>query len=191
MSARVAARLATSQDCGPEMGEAEYPRRKRDWRGEPATYRRCLPADRVVGPLNSRRRPSASNQFRHRPRRVHTQRPGLSTSDQAQRGQWREQPRRESGRSWNCGVQGTDDPDILALRAARCATCGPALVSQGAPMIARRRDWAHPMQQQPYCQVFELSWMDWLLVDRMPICWLSHGRRPCARTWSVSPTPVL
>ena len=48
---------------------------------------------------------------------------------------------RDDNRSWNCGVEGpTDDPEILALRALQQRNfLATLLLSQGVPMIARRR----------------------------------------------------
>ena len=47
----------------------------------------------------------------------------------------------DDNRSWNCGVEGpTDDPEILALRARQQRNLlATLLLSQGVPMLARRR----------------------------------------------------
>ena len=96
---------------------------------------------------HSGRRPVASDQLRHRPRRLHPERPGLLQRE-AQRGQRRgQQRRREPQPVWNCGVEGpTDDPEILELRAqqqrnfiatlllsARACRCCCTATSSAAP----------------------------------------------------------
>ena len=57
----------------------------------------------------------------------------------------------DDNRSWNCGVEGpTDDPEILALRERQQRNfLATLLLSQGVPMLARRRRVrAHAARQQ-------------------------------------------
>ncbi|MGO9181834.1 MAG: glycogen debranching enzyme, partial [Mycobacterium sp.] len=70
----------------------------------------------------------------------------------------------------NCGVEGpTDDPDILALRGRQMRNFWATLmVSQGTPMITHGDEIGRTQNgnNNVYCQDSEISWVDWLLVDK-------------------------
>ena len=112
------------------------------------------------------RRPVRQHQLRHRPRRLHPERPGQLRTE-TQRGQRREQPRRRQQQpvSWNCGVEGpTDEPEILALRARQKRNFLATLfLSQGVPMLLSGDELGRTQQgnNNAYCQDNEISWLDW------------------------------
>ena len=72
-------------------------------------------------------------------------------------------------RSWNCGVEGpTDDPQILALRAAqRRAMLATLLLSAGTPHLLGGDEIGRTQQgnNNAYCQDNPISWYDWDAVD--------------------------
>ena len=98
------------------------------WRGEPATLGEF--ASRLTGSSDlyeaTGRRPGASINFV-------TCHDGFTLADLVSYNEKHNEANGEDNRdgeshnrSWNCGVEGpTDDPEILALRAARCATSWP------------------------------------------------------------------
>ena len=76
----------------------------------------------------------------------------------------------DDNRAWNSGVEGpTDDPDVVALRAARRrALLATLLLSQGVPMLRHGDELGHSQRgnNNAYCQDNELSWLDWDGADR-------------------------
>ncbi|WP_322761033.1 glycogen debranching protein GlgX [Frankia sp. Cr2] len=76
----------------------------------------------------------------------------------------------DDNRSWNCGVEGpTDDPDVLALRAAQIRNFLTTLfLSQGVPMLVAGDEMGRTQHgnNNGYCQDNEISWLDWSLAER-------------------------
>src|SRR5690606_32943404 len=72
-------------------------------------------------------------------------------------------------RSWNCGAEGnTDDPDVLACRAAQQRNFPTTLLlSQGVPMLLGGDELGRSQggNNNAYCQDNEISWYDWGAVD--------------------------
>ena len=104
------------RDCGARL----LARRRSDAR------RVRLPVHRQLRSVRGHRAaPVREHQLHHRARRLHAARSRLATTRSTTRRTAKSNRDGEShNRSWNCGVEGpTDDPDVLALRAAgRCAT---------------------------------------------------------------------
>ncbi|QMU70553.1 glycogen debranching protein GlgX [Streptacidiphilus sp. P02-A3a] len=73
----------------------------------------------------------------------------------------------DDNRSWNCGAEGgTDDPDVLRLRARQQRNLlATLLLSQGVPMLAHGDELGRTQRgnNNAYCQDNELSWVDWSL----------------------------
>ena len=71
--------------------------------------------------------------------------------------------------SHNCGVEGeTDDPAVLAARAACSARCSPRCCSsQGTPMLLAGDEFGHTQRgnNNAYCQDNETTWLDWAAAD--------------------------
>lgn len=69
----------------------------------------------------------------------------------------------------NMGVEGpTDDPGILAARAARCrAMMASLLLSQGTPMILAGDEIGNSQDgnNNAYCQDSPIGWLDWARAD--------------------------
>ena len=142
------------------------------WRGEPATLGEF--ASRLTGSADlyesSARRPVASHQLRHRPRRVHPARPRVSYNEKHNEANGEDNTDGEShNRSWNCGVEGPTD-DASRPRAAPPAA---AQLHRDAVPLAGRADAAHGDElgrtqqgnNNGYCQDNELTWIDWQKVD--------------------------
>jgi glycogen operon protein len=74
-----------------------------------------------------------------------------------------------SGRSWNCGVEGpTDDAEINRLRRRQQRNFLATLfLSQGVPMLCAGDEYGRSQKgnNNAYCQDNELSWLAW---DRPP-----------------------
>ncbi|WP_131746435.1 glycogen debranching protein GlgX [Frankia sp. Cppng1_Ct_nod] len=75
----------------------------------------------------------------------------------------------DDNRSWNCGLEGpTDDPEVLALRAAQVRNFLTALfLSQGVPMLVAGDEMGRTQRgnNNGYCQDNEISWLDWSLAE--------------------------
>ncbi|MBI3924859.1 MAG: glycogen debranching protein GlgX [Armatimonadetes bacterium] len=76
----------------------------------------------------------------------------------------------EDNRSWNCGLEGpTDDPEMERLRNRQVKNfLTVTLVSMGVPMLLMGDEIRRTQQgnNNAYCQDYELSWMDWRLLER-------------------------
>ncbi len=83
----------------------------------------------------------------------------------------REQPRRESRRSWNCGVEGpTGEPRHLGTACRQMRNMWATLmVSQGTPMIAHGGEIGHAISDNNVCQ--DSNYLGWIghWWTRMPI----------------------
>ncbi len=68
-------------------------------------------------------------------------------------------------RSWNCGAEGgTDDPDVLRLRARQMRNfIATLMLSQGVPMISHGDEFARTQRgnNNAYCQDNEIAWVQW------------------------------
>ena len=75
----------------------------------------------------------------------------------------------DDNRSWNSGAEGpTDDPDVLAVRAARSrAMLATLLLSLGVPMLLGGDELGRSQagNNNAYCQDGPVSWYDWTAVD--------------------------
>ena len=131
-------------------------------------------ADRLLGSPqiygHKEREAEAERELRHVSRWVHAQRPRL-LRPQAQRGEWRRQPRwreRQPERNW--GVEGpTDDPAIERLRNRQVKNFLTAtMLSLGLPMISMGDEVRRTQRgnNNAYCQDNEISWFDWTLVEK-------------------------
>ncbi|MGZ5418122.1 MAG: glycogen debranching protein GlgX [Nocardioides sp.] len=141
------------------------------WRGESATLGEF--ASRLTGSSDlyehSGRKPIASINFV-------TAHDGFTMRDLVSYNEKRNDANGEGGadgeshnRSWNCGVEGgTDDADVLALRARQHRNfLVTLLTSQGVPMIAHGDELGRSQggNNNVYCQDNEIAWMDWDLED--------------------------
>ncbi|MGZ8735525.1 MAG: glycogen debranching protein GlgX [Nocardioides sp.] len=141
------------------------------WRGESATLGEF--ASRLTGSSDlyehSGRKPIASINFV-------TAHDGFTMRDLVSYNEKRNDANGEGGadgeshnRSWNCGVEGgTDDADVLALRARQHRNfLVTLLTSQGVPMIAHGDELGRSQggNNNVYCQDNEITWMDWDLED--------------------------
>lgn len=72
--------------------------------------------------------------------------------------------------SWNCGVEGeTDNPAIDALRNRQIKNFATLLMlSQGIPMMVMGDEVRRTQKgnNNAYCQDNEISWFDWILVEK-------------------------
>jgi glycogen operon protein len=76
----------------------------------------------------------------------------------------------DDNRSWNCGVEGpSDDPAVERLRARQIRNFHTLnLLSLGTPMILAGDEMRRTQlgNNNAYCQDNEISWLDWVLLDR-------------------------
>ncbi|SNQ51249.1 Glycogen operon protein GlgX homolog [Frankia canadensis] len=76
----------------------------------------------------------------------------------------------DDNRSWNCGAEGpTDDPQVLALRAAQTRNLlTTLLLSQGVPMLVAGDEMGRTQHgnNNAYCQDTPISWLDWADAER-------------------------
>lgn len=137
------------------------------WRGEPSTLGEF--ASRITGSsdlyANNDRRPTASINFV-------TAHDGFTLNDLVSYNEKHNMANGEDNRdgeshnrSWNCGVEGsTDDELILSLRARQHRNfLTTLLVSQGTPMISHGDEMGRGQKgnNNVYCQDNRLAWVDW------------------------------
>jgi len=75
----------------------------------------------------------------------------------------------DDNRSWNCGVEGPEDPAVEKLRNRQVKNFMAAtLLSLGLPMFVMGDEVRRTQQgnNNPYCQDNEVSWFDWSLVSK-------------------------
>ncbi len=141
------------------------------WRGQPATLGEF--ASRLTGSADlyehSGRRPVASINFV-------TAHDGFTLTDLVSYNEKHNEANGENNndgeshnRSWNCGVEGpTDDQVITALRTRqRRNFLATMLLSQGVPMISHGDEMGRTQQgnNNTYCQDSPVSWVDWAHQD--------------------------
>jgi isoamylase len=75
----------------------------------------------------------------------------------------------DDNRSWNCGVEGaTDDQVVLALRTQqRRNFLATLLLSEGVPLLLAGDELGRTQRgnNNAYCQDNEISWVDWSLIN--------------------------
>ena len=153
------------------------------WRGEPATLGEF--ASRLTGSSDlyeaTRSAPQRQHQLRHRPRRIHAQRPGV-LQRKTQRGQRRRQPRRGKPQPvvelWRRGSHRRPRHPGAALPADAQLLGHPDGQPGHADDRARRRDRAHPERQQQRLLPGLRIVLDGLVIGRQErrICWHSPAR---------------
>ncbi|MGH7763341.1 MAG: glycogen debranching protein GlgX, partial [Candidatus Dormibacteraceae bacterium] len=150
------------------------------WRGEPSTVAEL--ASRLTGSSDlyqsDTRRPAASINFV-------TAHDGFTLSDLVSYNEKHNEANGENNadgeshnRSWNCGVEGdTDDQMVVTCRAKQQRNFLATLfLSQGVPMLLAGDEMGRTQRgnNNAYCQDNEISWVDWAAVDE-PL--LSYARR--------------
>ena len=97
--------------------------------------------------------------------------------------------------SWNCGHEGTDDPELLGVRKRQMRNFLATLfLSQGVPMLAAGDEFARTQRgnNNAYCQDNEISWVDWSLLaaERGPGRFRPFGRELAPQSCRIPPRDV-